>query len=67
MPTMRTVWTDHGQMHLGRQIVGNVPTFVAPGTKSPYDEEWVVGASYEARPDLTVSLHGRFSPARPGA
>jgi hypothetical protein len=53
-------WTDHGQMHLGRQVMGNVPTTVAPGTKSPYDEEWVVGASYQVRPDITVSLTAVF-------
>ncbi|OYW05541.1 MAG: hypothetical protein B7X11_01850, partial [Acidobacteria bacterium 37-65-4] len=53
-------WTDHGQQHLGRQVMGNVPTIVAPGTKSPYDDEWVVGASYQVRPDITVSLTAVF-------
>lgn len=39
---------------------GATPTFVQGGVKNQYNTEWVVGAEYELRPDLTVGLRAVY-------
>ena len=48
--------TYMGQL-VNQYTYGSVPTTVLPGTKNQYNDEFLLGAEYEVRPDFTVGVY----------
>ena len=42
---------------MNQYTYGSVPMTVLPGTKNQYDDEFLVGAEYEVKPDFTVGVY----------
>lgn len=53
-------WGDHGNQYMGRFTYLDIPATVAPGTRSPYDEEWVAGVTCQVAPDAVLGLTAVF-------